>query len=304
MPTITFFPDDIMAETDGDETILEIALRSGIPHTNACGGEGRCSTCRVLVLDGSTGCDARNEVEQKRAEQLRFRPEIRLACQAKVDCDLRVRRLVLDAEDEVLTDQRKLGSIPGPVGEEQQMAILFADIAGFSEFAESLLPYDVIYSLNRYFFEMDKAIISNGGRIANYMGDGLMALFIDRDPHQACLDAVCAGFAMHDALAKLNEIYQLLYQHELEIRIGAHYGSVIVGIVGAPTEGQLPTAIGDPVNLSSRIEQASKNLGTNFLISADLYSNIRDSIQANRHDGIEIKGKSGSHTLYEPLELL
>jgi adenylate cyclase len=304
MPKINFLPDNVEVESEGGETILDVALRVGIPHTHACGGSGRCSTCRVLILDGSTGCDIRNNTEQDLANQLNFKSQIRLACQTFVSCDLRVRRLVLDADDELLTDQRNSGSLSGPIGDEKQMAILFADIAGFTQFSESLLPYDVIYSLNRYFFEMDKVISKHGGRIANYMGDGLMALFINADSAVTSLNAVKAGLAMFEELAEINEYFRSLYDQGLKIRIGAHFGTAIIGVVGAPDKDQLPTAIGDSVNFASRLERANKQLGTQFLISNELYSLIDEQIQVNKHADIQIRGKFGLYSLYEPVRLL
>src|SRR3954463_9056061 len=105
MPTITYVIDRRTAPIGEHETILRASLRAGVPHAHACGGNARCSTCRVQVVDGLDGCVARTAKEQMLAARLRFAPEVRLACQTMVRADVRVRRLVLDQTDVDLVDQ-------------------------------------------------------------------------------------------------------------------------------------------------------------------------------------------------------
>ncbi len=73
------------------------------------------------------------------------------------------------------------------MGAEMQIALLVADIRGFTSFAETVLPYDVIHVLNRYFHQMDRVIGSKGGYIDNYTGDGLLAVFGAADSRGAPL---------------------------------------------------------------------------------------------------------------------
>jgi len=175
---------------------------------------------------------------------------------------------------------------------------LFADIRGFTSFAESLLPYDVIYVLNRYFQKMGYAIERNGGMINNYMGDGFMALFGLENPEKAAEQAVRAGVEMLEELEKLNPYFENLYSQRLRIGIGIHYGLVVVGNLGAATSQTL-TAIGDAVNLASRIESANKQVGTNLLISEETYAEVKELAIVNRRLSVQIPGKSGEYPLYE-----
>src|SRR5438132_14384664 len=96
MPFLEILPDHRTCEISSDESILTASLRAGIPHTWVCGGHARCSTCRVLVLDGLEHCVTRTTQEQVLAERLIFGPGIRLACQTRVTGDVKLRRLVLD----------------------------------------------------------------------------------------------------------------------------------------------------------------------------------------------------------------
>jgi len=84
LPTITYSLDNRSAESEEGETILQTSLRLGIPHTHVCGGNARCSTCRVIITDGLENCSRRNDREQALANRLRFSPQIRLACQTLI----------------------------------------------------------------------------------------------------------------------------------------------------------------------------------------------------------------------------
>jgi adenylate cyclase len=120
MPRILFLPDQRYVEASNLESVLSASVRAGIPLTNECRGNARCSTCRVLVLNGLEFCCARNEKEQALAAQLHFGERVRLACQTTIVGDMTIRRLILDAKDAGLTDQRKETTTHGSVGEERR----------------------------------------------------------------------------------------------------------------------------------------------------------------------------------------
>lgn len=299
MPAITYLPDNKSVEAEAGETILLTSLRAGIPHTHVCGGNARCSTCRVIILDGLENCSQRNSREQALANRLHFTPQIRLACQTSITGDITLRRLVLDAQDVELTSQLTPDKTPISAGKEQKIAILFADIRKFTAFSESLPPYDVIHVLNRYFDQMGKVINRNGGYIDNYMGDGLMALFGVDHPEEAALRAVRAGLEMLEAVEQLRVYLENIYAMSFQIGVGVHYGEVVLGSIGAKDARRM-TAIGDAVNLASRIEQANKEYGTHLLISEHAYDEVRQQVRVGREFAdTALKGKSGRYRLYE-----
>ena len=298
MNTIHSLPDDRDIEVADGETILTASLRAEIPHAHACGGKARCSTCRVLVLEGVEMCGPRTEREERLAEQLHFGENVRLACQTTVHGDLSIRRPVVDRVDLALANLLELNEARERVGEERRLAVLFADITRYTPFAESLLPYDVTHVLNRYFFLMAEVIQSHGGHVSDYIGDGLMALFgIHGDGDQAAR-AVRAGLGMFEALGELNPYLQTMYGREFDIRIGIHVGDAVVGTIGIAPMEKL-AAIGDAVNFASRIEVANKEVGTRFLVSSDTADELDESFQVGRSFEVPVKGKSGTHTLYE-----
>jgi len=298
MPRICYQLQNRAIDTDPATTILQTSLRAGIPHTHVCGGNARCSTCRVLILEGLEHCAPRNVKERAMAERLGFSAAIRLACQTTLTGNVTLRHLVLDEEDVEITNQESPETAAGQVGQEKQVAILFADIRGFTTFSETLPPYDIIHVLNRYFNRVDKVIRQHGGSINTYMGDGLMALFGVDDPTGAPLRAVKAGLEMLGAVDRLKPYLQAQYRTDFRIGIGVHYGEVIVGTVGAAGRGHL-TAIGDAVNLASRIEAANKPAGTGFLISQDAYAQVAADIQVGKRLPTLLPGKRGEYTLYE-----
>src|SRR5512133_176039 len=211
MARIHFLPDGRDVELDSTESVLHASLGAGLPHTHVCGGKARCSTCRVLVVAGGERCAPRNAREQAMADRLHFSPEIRLACQTTVAGDVTLRRLVLDAEDVELTSQLSPRALRRLAGEERRVAVLFADIRGFTSFAEELPPYDVIHALNRYFQRVEAIIRAHRGYVDNYMGDGLLAVFGTTAPDSAALDAVLAGLDMLDAVQELGPYFESVY---------------------------------------------------------------------------------------------
>ena len=299
MPDIHFIPDSKTIEVLENENIRDAALRAGIPIAHVCEGKGRCSTCRILILEGHENCSDRTEKEQDVADFVSFSQDIRLACQTTVTGNVKVRRLTLDAHDVELTSKFVMGEQSYTVGAEKHVFIMFADIRRFTPFAEALLPYDVIHVLHRFFYFMNDVISKYDGYIDNYLGDGFMALFEAEDPEEGAMQAVTAGLEMLDVIKERIQPYtERLFSKSFEMGIGMHYGLVVAGTIGG-SESKKTTIIGDAVNFASRIESANKQIGSKFLISRDTYKKIDDSIQVNRKIKIKIPGKTGEHDLYE-----
>ena len=200
--TVEFDREATVEVEDLEQSLLEISRAAGIPHISACGGNARCSTCRVMILEGLENVAPRNKTEAKLADRKGFDAQIRLACQTHITGPVRLRRLVIDEED------RKIAQSSGrkATGKDRKLAILFSDIRRFTSFAESHLAYDVIHILGCYFRKIGGPVLECGGYIDKYMGDGIMAIFglESRDPAQACRDAVRAGLGMLKELDELN----------------------------------------------------------------------------------------------------
>jgi adenylate cyclase len=300
---IHYLSDNRILETDAATSILQTSLNHGIPHTHVCGGNAKCSTCRVIILEGLEHCCPRNEKEQKMADRRKFSPNVRLSCQTTLSGDVILRRLVLDNEDVELVDQEVMAAAaPRSVGEDRHLAILFSDIRNFTSFAEAQLPYDVIHVLNRYFNRVGSIINKYNGQINNFMGDGIMALFGVTHPETAALDAVRAGLEMLQAVEAMQPYFEVHYKTNFRIGIGVHYGEVVLGAVGTGERRQL-TAIGDAVNFAARIESANKDAGTEFLISEEMHDQVEKQVVIGKHCEFPIKGKTGTYSLHEVISL-
>jgi len=303
--TLTLLPDEIDIDLGANETLLAAALRAGIGHAHACGGRARCSTCRVRVVSGIDDCLPRNRDEAAMADRFGFDPAVRLACQTRVGGDVVVRRLVLDSEDlELALAQNRADDPSRAVGAEQRLTVMFADLRGFTHFAEHLPPYDVIHVLNRYFAAMSRAVERHGGRINNTMGDGLMALFPGdvASRRDGALEAVAAALAMVAAMDEVKTYVESTYGHVLDIGIGLHLGEVVLGALARAGEGRL-TAIGDTINLASRIEQANKQFGTRVLASDAVVEALGDHVVVARSVRARLPGRSEESTLHEVASL-
>lgn len=302
MPKIFYEEDNILVEEeDTSLTFLEISKKHNIPHIHECGGEGRCSTCRIIVLEDSKNISDRNELEEELARSKGFECDIRLACQTKPTGDVKIRRLVIDTEDIEIAIAEKSSTS----GKYSRVAILFSDIRNFTRFSEETLPYDVIHLLNRYYKQMGQAVLDHNGYIDKYIGDGLMAIFgMDgkESPETVCLNALLAAEQMKQKLIEFNQYSKTHFNVEFKIGIGIHYGYAIVGEIGHTQKKQL-TAIGDSVNFASRIESKTKKAETDLLASEEFYKIVSSRVQRGRIFKTKLKGKTGEYLLYEILNL-
>ena len=297
---------EIFSQTDNkiicaspDSTILEAIQKAKINHIHVCGGNARCTTCRVYIMDGLSNCLPRNEKEKQLAEKLGFPRDIRLACQTKISGNITIRRPVVDELDiEIILKQ--FGDAPGTkLGQEKALAILFTDIENYTEFAEALPAYDVVHVLNRYYQTMNGIIVLHKGIISDVAGDGILALFgAIGDSKNPVLDAIKAVNAMNAALTQFNGYLNQMYDRSFGIRAGINFGKAIVGNFDTGMMSKI-SAIGDTVNFASRIETANKDFGTKLLISQSAYEEVQGLVKTHKMYRATLKGKSGEYVLYE-----
>ncbi len=271
--------------------VLEMSRLAGIPHASVCGGRGRCSTCRVRV----SGPDRANlppasPDEQKVLDRVGAPANVRLACQLRLQPGhYRVTPLLPPAAGPVEAYRRQ----PQAHGGEHYVAILFADIRGFTSISEGRLPYDVVFLLNRYFRATGQSIEAAGGRLDKFIGDGVMAIFgLGKEPREACRQALDAARRMGEALADLNEALSGDLAQPLRIGIGLHAGPTIVGEMGYARATHL-TAIGDTVNIASRLETLTKEFGAELVVSQELVEHAGLDLGDAPHHDVEIRGRQG-----------
>ena len=257
------YPAGRIIETVPGSSVLEASQWNDVPHASVCGGRGRCSTCRVRINSDLDALPEASDNEQKVLRRVKAAPDVRLACQLRPTADISVTPL-LPANANPRDGFAKAASTQG---QEQEIAVLFADIRDFTSLSEQKLPYDVVFILNRYFRSMGEAIEGAGGRVDKFIGDGIMALFgVDQSAEQGCATALQAARGMAHRLDELNDLLKADLPTPLRIGIGIHVGPAIVGEMGYARATSI-TAIGDTVNTASRLEAKTKEFGAQLVIS-------------------------------------
>ncbi|MEP6673297.1 MAG: adenylate/guanylate cyclase domain-containing protein [Chthoniobacter sp.] len=276
------------------KTLLEVALEAGVPLFHDCGGLARCTTCRVRVVEGALPVRTVDEAEIARMHN--WPDEIRLACQLQSANDLRVERIM---RQDVQRD-KTADPVAAERSEELPLAVLFCDVNGFTEFAAERMPYDVVHVVNRLFLRIGEAVLGNSGYIDKYLGDGLLALWgIDGGtPPELILNAVRAALLMQHTVRELSDHLSPHFGAALSIRVGIHFGPAIIGRIGHPARQQL-TAIGDTVNVASRVESQNKELRTSLLITEECYAHVRDLVVVGDDFKTVLRGQSKPQRLYE-----
>jgi len=270
-------------------SILEMSRIAGIPHASVCGGRGRCSTCRVRIGGPDrVRLATPSAEEQKVLARIGTPANVRLACQLRPPPGrYRVTPLLPATAGPIEAYRRQ----PQAHGGERYVAILFADIRGFTSISEGKLPYDVVFLLNRYFRATGQAIEAAGGRVDKFIGDGVMAIFgLGKEPRVACRQALDAARRMAMALDDLNEAMSGDFDQPLRIGIGVHSGPTIVGEMGYERATQL-TAIGDTVNTASRLESLTKEFGVELVVSQELLDQAGIDLAEYEQHEVEIRGR-------------
>jgi len=285
---------EMPVSTPAGQTLLEAALDAGVPLFHDCGGLARCTTCRVRVVDGPLPVRTADEAEIARMHA--WPDEIRLACQLQPTGDLRVERLMRQE----LQREKTTDTIVGERSEELPLAVLFCDVNGFTEFAAERMPYDVVHVMNRLFLRIGEAVLGNSGYIDKYLGDGLLALWgmAGGTPTELVLSAVRAALLMQYTVREMSTQLSGQFGAALSIRVGIHFGPAIIGRIGHPARQQL-TAIGDTVNVASRVEAQNKELRTSLLITEECYAHVRDLVIVGDDFKTVLRGQGRPQRLYE-----
>ncbi|MBR1479606.1 MAG: hypothetical protein IJ599_01755 [Alphaproteobacteria bacterium] len=193
------------------------------------------------------------------------------------------------------------GDMPELGGRMKEITLLFSDIEKFSTISEKLPAEYLILHLSEYFDELTKSIMQHNGTIDKYIGDAIMAIWgAPTSDENQVIDACEAALDCQKILEQLKEKWAPLGKPPLPTRIGLHSGSAIVGNIGSQDRMNF-TAIGDCVNIASRLEGANKFYGTKILASETVESVARGRILFRTIDKIAVKGRQSGITVYEPI---
>jgi adenylate cyclase len=176
-------------------------------------------------------------------------------------------------------------------GDRRRITVLFCDIRGFSTFSEKMAPEDVVRLLNEYFERMVEIVFRNNGTLDKFIGDGLMVIFgaPEDDPLQE-EHAIRTAIEMQQGLHEMTKTWEA-QGIVIRIGVGINSGPAVVGNIGSSRRMDY-TAIGDTVNLASRLESATKELGVGILISENTYVALRKGHNFREMGSVQVRGRS------------
>jgi adenylate cyclase len=249
-------------------SVLEASLRNNVPHASVCGGRARCSTCRIRIIGD---CTSLPEPSKREAFVLNrvgagSDPAIRLACQLRPEADLSFFQIFLPQ----VTAASLRTSSPSRIGEERYLVSMFVDMRGSTKLAEKRLPFDTVFIVNRFLGAVSQAVIECGGQPNQFVGDGQLALFgLVTGPQTACRQALKAAAMIADNVDELNLFLKHDLREPIQFGIGIHAGEVIIGDIGY-RDHMVFTALGDAVNVAARLQDMTKSLACEAIISEEV----------------------------------
>jgi adenylate cyclase len=270
-------------------SVLEASLRNNVPHASVCGGRARCSTCRIRIIGD---CSALPEPSQREAFVLRrvgtTDPSIRLACQLRPANDLSFFQLFLPQTMSASAH----ASNPARIGQERYLVSMFVDMRGSTKLAEKRLPFDTVFIVNRFLGAVSQAVIESGGRPNQFVGDGMLALFgLSASRQEACRQALKAATLIAANVDELNRFLEHDLREPIRFGIGIHGGEVIVGDIGY-RDHMVFTALGDAVNVAARLQDMTKGLACEAVISDEVRVTAGIDADALPQQQVEIRGRN------------
>lgn len=213
--------------------------------------------------------------------------------------ELRRQRLARYFPPQVAAHIDEPGDTP-VAGESREVTLLFCDLRDFTPLAERLDSRQTVALLNDFHSRMVAKIFEHGGTLDKFMGDGLMSYFGAPAPQPDHAErAVRCAIAMDADLARWNQERALQGAAVLRMGIGIHTGTVVLGDIGAPQRRDY-TAIGDAVNVASRVEQLTKEAGVSILVSEETRRNVGSSIRFSEARSLHVRGKAAPIRCYSP----
>src|SRR5436305_9145967 len=249
-------------------SVLEASLRNNVPHASVCGGRARCSTCRIRIIGDYTSLPEPSKREAFVLDRVGAGsdPAIRLACQLRPEADLSFFQIFLPQ----ITAASLRTSRPSRIGEERYLVSLFVDMRGSTKLAEKRLPFDTVFIVNRFLGAVSQAVIECGGQPNQFVGDGQLPLFgLSASPQSACRQALRAAAMIAANVDELNHFLDHELREPIRFGIGIHGGEVIIGDIGY-RDHMVFTALGDAVNVAARLQDMTKSLACEAIISEEV----------------------------------
>jgi adenylate cyclase len=273
-------------------SVLEASLRNNIPHASVCGGRARCSTCRIRVVGDINSLPEPSNREAFVLDRVGAGgdPAVRLACQLRPETDLSFFQLFMPG----VTSANVQPGNPARIGQERYLVSMFVDMRGSTKLAEQRLPFDTVFIVNRFLAAVSLAVIECGGQPNQFVGDGQLALFgLSTNPKTACGQAMRAAAMIAVNIDELNQFLSHDLTEPIRFGIGIHAGEVIVGDIGYRDHMSF-TALGDAVNVASRLQDMTKTVGCDAILSEEVWTTAQAPADALPQQDLAIRGRAES----------
>jgi adenylate cyclase len=284
------YPDGRVVRVPIGTSVLEASLRNRIPHASVCGGKARCSTCRIRIVGDVRNLPAPSAREAFVLERVGMGrdPSVRLACQLRPRSDIAFYQLFPPQ----MTAAMLRRSVRFRIDEERYLVSMFVDMRRSTSLAEKRLPFDTMFFINRFVAAVAKGVEDAGGQTNQFVGDGVLALFgLACGPEAACRQALDAVGKITANVDQLNTEFAHDLTEPIHFGIGVNGGDVVIGDVGYK-EHVVFTALGDAVNVAARLQDMTKELGCEVLISEEVWSRAGAAADAVPAREISIRGRS------------
>jgi adenylate cyclase len=215
-------------------------------------------------------------------------PSIRLACQLRPETDLSFFQLFMPH----LMSANAHASQPHRIGQERYLVSMFVDMRGSTRLAENRLPFDTVFVVNRFLGAVSQAVIECGGQPNQFVGDGELALFgLATSPQAACRQALRAAAMISANVDELNRFLSHDLREPIRFGIGIHGGEVIIGDIGY-RDHMVFTALGDAVNVAARLQDMTKSLACEAIISEEVRITAGLAADALPQQQVAIRGRT------------
>lgn len=277
-------------------SVLEASRANDIPHPSVCRGRGRCSTCRVQILSDPSELPEPSDAERHVLDRVGSHANVRLACQLRPTSDVQLRILLPvlgTAQDpDSAKDAERWAA-------ERVATVLALDLRAFNVLARSNLPYELVALVNRFGSEMRQAVKAHGGHVSNFYGDGLIAVFESGDdPRAGARQALDAARDMTRVLKILNREMGGALPIPIRAGIGIHCGPVTLARIGTSEASSGVMAFGSTVSVAAMLQERTKTLLTDCLISQEAIRQSRYSSTALKRHEIELDGSETMFAAY------
>jgi adenylate cyclase len=268
-PTFTVtYPDGKRQTVPVGFSVLEASRMAGVPHASICGGRGRCTLCRVRLI-GPSDLAPPGDTESRFLRRLGADPAtVRQACQIRPSSDVSVVPLVPAGDAGLLMRRRPTGAM----ARERFLVFVFVDMRDSTQLAASRPPFDAMFILGRFVNAVSEAVVEAGGQPVEFRGDAVVAEFGRRtDARTACRQAIASLPLIARNLSRLGEVLRDDLGGPLRYGMGVDGSSTVSGEIGFG-DHMTVTAFGDALSVAARLQDMTKALGCEALVSEAVMS--------------------------------